>query len=110
MGDGFDAASLRLAYRSTQGGRQVLHLPIDAIVTGTASDGTALTVRPVAADAPRFAQLFNRMAATHRNVAGHAHRDRRPVRAVEQLGTLRSASARHECGVHCHEAVPILRE
>ena len=39
-------SSLRLAYRSTQGGRQVLHLPSDAIVTSTASDGNAMTVRP----------------------------------------------------------------
>ena len=39
-------SSLRLAYRSTQGGRQLLRLPEDAVVTNTASDGAVVAVRP----------------------------------------------------------------
>lgn len=39
--------SLALSYRSTQGGRQVLHLPEDAEVTLVRSDDDALGLRPV---------------------------------------------------------------
>jgi hypothetical protein len=39
-------SSLMLSYRSTQGGRQVLHLPDDAEVTLVRSDGDTLGLRP----------------------------------------------------------------
>jgi hypothetical protein len=39
-------SSLVLSYRSTQGGRQVLHLPEDAEVTLVRSDGNTLGLRP----------------------------------------------------------------
>lgn len=39
-------ATLELSYRSTQGGRQVLHLPEDAEVTLVRSDGDTLGLRP----------------------------------------------------------------
>ena len=38
--------SLMLSYRSTQGGREVLHLPTDAEVTLVRSDGDTLGLRP----------------------------------------------------------------
>jgi hypothetical protein len=42
--------SLVLAYRSTQGGRQILHLPDDAEVTLVRSDGDTLGLRPEKGD------------------------------------------------------------
>jgi hypothetical protein len=38
--------TLELRYRSTQGGRQTLHLPADAVVTRVLSDGQPLALRP----------------------------------------------------------------
>jgi hypothetical protein len=38
--------TLQLHYRSTQGGRQTLHLPADAVVTNVLSDGQPLALRP----------------------------------------------------------------
>jgi hypothetical protein len=38
--------TLELHYRSTQGGRQTLHIPADAVVTQVMSDGQPLALRP----------------------------------------------------------------
>ena len=38
--------SLQLHYRSTQGGRQTLHIPADAVVTRVLSDGQPIALRP----------------------------------------------------------------
>jgi hypothetical protein len=38
--------TLELHYRSTQGGRQTLHIPADAVVTRVLSDGQPLALRP----------------------------------------------------------------
>jgi hypothetical protein len=38
--------SLQLRYRSTQGGRQTLHIPAEAIVTQVLSDGQPIALRP----------------------------------------------------------------
>lgn len=38
--------SLQLRYRSTQGGRQTLHIPAEAIVTRVLSDGQPIALRP----------------------------------------------------------------
>jgi hypothetical protein len=38
--------TLELHYRSTQGGRQTLHIPADAVVTKVLSDGQPLALRP----------------------------------------------------------------
>ena len=38
--------SLQLHYRSTQGGRQTLHIPADAVVTKVLSDGQPIALRP----------------------------------------------------------------
>ena len=38
--------TLELHYRSTQGGRQTLHIPVDAVVTKVSSDSQPLALRP----------------------------------------------------------------